>query len=136
VLKKVSKFTNTVSNFCNIFGFEICEGFFSILKDDFSIIDAGIDIIETFGLDGTLKDTSDDSFDLLDIIGRSKSWLDSKLDLDIIEHVFSRVVELIKSFLSIFETVIDSVLDVMDRFAEISLDGLNNSVLHSLEVFG
>ena len=84
MLKKISEFANTVSNLVDITGFEISEGFFSILEDDLSISNACVDIIETFGFDGSLEDTANNTFNLLDIGCRSK-WFDTERDLDIFD---------------------------------------------------
>jgi len=44
------------------------------LEDLFSISNAAVDISEAFGVEGTLKDTTNDVLEFLGINGRSLLW--------------------------------------------------------------
>jgi hypothetical protein len=57
-----------------IFGFKVFESSLGILEDLFSISNAAVDISETFGIEGTLKDTTNDVLEFLGINGRSLLW--------------------------------------------------------------
>lgn len=70
----IGNLLNSINNLFGIFGFKVFESSLGILEDLFSISDAAVDISETFGIEGTLKDTTNDVLEFLGINGRSLLW--------------------------------------------------------------
>ena len=143
-MQDVGNLLDTINDLGGVLRFKVLDGILSVGEDVFGISDAGVDIREAFGIEGTLKDTSNNTLELLDVNGGELSLLNL---LVLLEKFISGLDELFKNLFGMLQRVLgtvdslgESTLKVLNSVAntlgDVLSSGLNNDVLDIVEVFG
>lgn len=109
-LQEISNLGDSIDDLFWVFGLEVFESILGILEDSLSISDARVDVIKTFGVKSTLKNTSNDIFELLSVDGSSLWGKGSfNLLLDILLEVGKEVSSIRNDVFSIRDNILSIV---------------------------
>ena len=143
-LKDVGNLLDTINDLGGILGLEVLDGILGVLEDVLGITDAGVDILEAFGIEGTLKDTSNNTLELLDVNGGELSLFNLLLLLEnvisgldeLFENLFGMLQRVLRLVDSLGKSTLKVLNSVADTLGDVFSSGLNKNMLDVVEVFG
>ena len=143
-LKDVGNLLDTINDLGGILGLEVLDGILGVLEDVLGITDAGVDILEAFGIESTLKDTSDNTLELLDVNGGELSLFNLLLLLEnvisgldeLFENLFGMLQRVLRLVDSLGKSTLKVLNSVADTLGDVFSSGLNKNMLDVVEVFG